>query len=66
MIADPSMLLEIKNLHVNFKVYGGRLRVIDGVNFAMRAGERFLQALHVIDVAGNDLGAQIGKLLRFV
>ncbi len=33
-------LLEIKNLHVQFKVYGGRLRVLDGVNFVMHAGER--------------------------
>lgn len=39
MIANPP-LLEIKNLHVQFKVYGGRLRVLDGVNFVMHAGER--------------------------
>lgn len=39
MSANPP-LLEIKNLHVHFKVYGGRLRVLDGVNFVMHAGER--------------------------
>lgn len=39
MSANPP-LLEIKNLHVQFKVYGGRLRVLDGVNFVMHAGER--------------------------
>ncbi len=35
-----SLLLEVKNLHVEFKVYGGRLRVLDGVNISMRRGER--------------------------
>jgi peptide/nickel transport system ATP-binding protein len=33
-------LLEVKDLHVHFDVYGGRLRVLDGVNFSMRAGEK--------------------------
>jgi len=33
-------LIEIKNLHVHFSVYGGRLKVLDGVNFVMRSGER--------------------------
>jgi len=33
-------LLEIKDLAVNFAVYGGELRVLDGVNFRMFAGER--------------------------
>ncbi|RCK72933.1 MAG: Oligopeptide transport ATP-binding protein OppD [Anaerolineae bacterium] len=33
-------LLEIKDLAVNFTVYGGELRVLDGVNFRMFAGER--------------------------
>jgi peptide/nickel transport system ATP-binding protein len=36
---DP-MLLQIKDLYVQFSVYGGKLRVLDGVNFQMRAGER--------------------------
>jgi peptide/nickel transport system ATP-binding protein len=35
-----SLLLDIKNLHVNFKVYGGQLSVIDGINFHMHAGEK--------------------------
>jgi peptide/nickel transport system ATP-binding protein len=39
-MAAPPLLLEIKNLHVQFAVYGGRLKVIDGVNFFMRTGER--------------------------
>ncbi len=33
-------LLEIRDLSVNFAVYGGELRVLDGVNFRMFAGER--------------------------
>jgi len=33
-------LLEIKDLAVNFAVYGGELRVLDGINFRMFAGER--------------------------
>ena len=36
---DP-VLLQIKDLYVQFAVYGGKLRVLDGVNFQMRAGER--------------------------
>jgi peptide/nickel transport system ATP-binding protein len=37
---DNSLLLDIKDLHVHFKVYGGRLKVVDGVDFSMRRGER--------------------------
>jgi peptide/nickel transport system ATP-binding protein len=36
---DP-LLLQIKDLYVQFSVYGGKLRVLDGVNFQMSAGER--------------------------
>ncbi len=39
MSSEP-LLLEIKNLHVHFAVYGGRLKVLDGVNFFMRSGEK--------------------------
>lgn len=39
MSANP-LLLEIKNLHVHFAVYGGRLNVLDGINFFMRNGEK--------------------------
>jgi peptide/nickel transport system ATP-binding protein len=39
MSAEP-LLLEIKNLHVHFAIYGGRLKVLDGVNFFMRSGEK--------------------------
>jgi peptide/nickel transport system ATP-binding protein len=35
-----SPLLEIKDLYVRFKVYGGTLNVIDGVNFRIDAGEK--------------------------
>ena len=38
--AQDALLLNIKNLHVHFAVYGGRLKVLDGVNFFMRRGER--------------------------
>lgn len=33
-------LLEIKDLRVEFKVYGGVLKVLDGVNFHIAAGEK--------------------------
>lgn len=33
-------LLEIKNLHVHFKVYGGMLKVLDGVQFKVYPGEK--------------------------
>ncbi len=39
-MSSNSLLLDIKNLHVNFKVYGGQLKVIDGINFHMHAGEK--------------------------
>jgi peptide/nickel transport system ATP-binding protein len=37
---DDSLLLDIQDLHVHFKVYGGELKVLDGVDFSMRRGER--------------------------
>ena len=33
-------LLDIKDLYVYFKVYGGRLEVLDGVNFRVNTGEK--------------------------
>jgi peptide/nickel transport system ATP-binding protein len=39
-MSSAPLLLEIKNLHVHFAVYGGRLKVLDGVNFFMRSGEK--------------------------
>ncbi|MBL8131704.1 MAG: ABC transporter ATP-binding protein [Anaerolineae bacterium] len=33
-------LLEVKNLSVSFRVYGGMLRVLDGVNLTVHAGEK--------------------------
>ena len=33
-------LLEIKDLHVRFKVYGGVLKVLNGVNLTMEEGEK--------------------------
>jgi peptide/nickel transport system ATP-binding protein len=38
MTASP--LLQIKDLHVQFDVFGGRLKVLDGVNFTVHAGEK--------------------------
>src|SRR4030042_4429961 len=38
-VSNP-LLLEIKNLQVEFSVYGGRLDVLDGINFYMRHGEK--------------------------
>ena len=34
------LLLDINNLHVHFSVYGGQLKVLDGINFYMRNGEK--------------------------
>ncbi len=39
MSSEP-LLLEIKNLHVHFAVYGGVLKVLDGVDFFMHSGEK--------------------------
>ncbi len=36
---STSQLLEVKNLSVEFKVYGGVLKVLDGVDFEVKAGE---------------------------
>jgi peptide/nickel transport system ATP-binding protein len=38
-MSAPS-LLEIKDLHVHFDVYGGTLQVLDGVNFAVHSGQK--------------------------
>ncbi len=38
MNAPP--LLEIKDLHVHFDVYGGTLKVLDGVNFTVYSGQK--------------------------
>jgi len=34
------LLLEIKDLQVHFAVYGGRLKVLDGINLAVYSGEK--------------------------
>ncbi len=33
-------LLDIRNLHVGFNVYGGQLKVLNGINFTMDEGEK--------------------------
>jgi peptide/nickel transport system ATP-binding protein len=33
-------LLDIKDLHVGFQVYGGELKVLNGVNFRVQSGEK--------------------------
>lgn len=33
-------LLEISDLQVHFKIFGGQLRVLDGINMVVRAGEK--------------------------
>jgi len=38
--ASAPPLLEIKDLHVHFDVYGGILKVLDGVNFTVHSGEK--------------------------
>ena len=38
MMSEP--LLTIKNLHVGFDIYGGHLKVLDGVNFTAGKGEK--------------------------
>jgi len=39
LIGQPP-LLEVKDLSVHFRVYGGVLKVLDGVNFHVQAGEK--------------------------
>lgn len=39
MGAGP-LLLDVRDLYVQFAVYGGRLKVLDGVNFHMFSGEK--------------------------
>jgi len=39
-MGTPPRLLDIKDLHVGFDVYGGILRVLNGVNLAMEEGEK--------------------------
>jgi peptide/nickel transport system ATP-binding protein len=39
-VADDNLLLDIRDLHVEFKVYGGRSRVLDGVNLYVRPAEK--------------------------
>ena len=39
-LSASAPLLEIKDLHVHFDVYGGTLRVLDGVNFVVQSGQR--------------------------
>lgn len=34
------VLLDIKDLHVQFSVYGGRLKVLDGINMTVHSGEK--------------------------
>jgi peptide/nickel transport system ATP-binding protein len=34
------VLLEVKDLHVHFSVYGGRLNVLDGINLTVNSGEK--------------------------
>ena len=36
----PELLLDIRDLRVEFKVYGGILKVVDGVNFKVYQGEK--------------------------
>ena len=38
MNSEP--LLEIKDLHVHFDVYGGTLKVVDGVSFVVQKGQK--------------------------
>jgi len=37
---DTPPLLEVHDLRVHFKVFGGHLKVLDGVNMVVRAGEK--------------------------
>lgn len=39
-LPENDALLSVNDLHVHFKVYGGTLKVLDGVHFTMYPGER--------------------------
>lgn len=40
MVEDKKNVFEIKDLKVSFDVFGGKLKVLDGVNLSMKKGER--------------------------
>jgi len=35
-----STLLDIQNLYIHYKVYGGTTKVVDGVNFQVKTGQK--------------------------
>ena len=37
---ENNLLLDIKDLHVHFDVFGGTLKVLDGVHFSVHSGEK--------------------------
>ncbi|MBN2322129.1 MAG: ABC transporter ATP-binding protein, partial [Spirochaetes bacterium] len=39
-MSTPSRILSIKNLEVWYKVYGGHLKVVDGIDLDVAAGEK--------------------------
>ena len=43
---DDNVLLDIRNLQVWYRVYGGYLKVLDGVNFHIDEGEK-LSLIHI-------------------
>jgi peptide/nickel transport system ATP-binding protein len=55
-------VLEIKNLYVNFKVFEGTLRVLNGVNFYIKAGER----VGLIGESGSGKTTMMKSILRIL
>jgi peptide/nickel transport system ATP-binding protein len=55
-------LLDIKNLHVWFKVYGGVLKVLNGVNFNVKFGEK----VGLVGEAGCGKTTTMKALLRIL
>ncbi len=37
---SSELLLEVKDLHVHFDIYGGTLKVLDGVNLSVQSGQK--------------------------
>ena len=55
-------LLEIKDLYVHFDVYGGTLKVRDGVNFTVHSGEK----VGLVGVAGCGKTTTMKSILRIL
>ncbi|WP_054950505.1 ABC transporter ATP-binding protein [Numidum massiliense] len=55
-------LLEVKDLHVSFKTYGGEVKAVRGVNFSLREGE----TLAIVGESGCGKSVTAQSLMRLI